>query len=431
MHIVRSALVGSSLLGALLSLAACGSPEPPPAGFGAECQFNADCGDGYVCLDATCVPDDIEAPDPVGDGDGDGDDGSIDVSDWLAPVTMEVPDCDALRATYPDANVCTIEARVGTPSYDAFQELIPVYPEDLEDCGIIEGSLMIFEGMDPQLSYLSGVRGICGDLRFDWAEDVEGLSGLSNLTHVLGRLEISAMWDLTSLQGLESLEEVGELHVANVGVSSLAPLRHLKRTQQLWLAFIDITSLEGLHALEEVGMVHIFNVDGLTTLGGAEALTRVRTVSVDSLPALTSLAGVWRGAPEFVWLDDLPLVTSVPPWPASQTAPVRLSIVDVPQLSAWPSSRLDDRVEHLELRRTGFGGLEMVGEGPWSVEHLELAENPALSDVEALSALTAASSVSIYGNPLLDNCDIEAVFSPMELEELVVHTNGAAGACAP
>jgi hypothetical protein len=62
--------------------AGCGAPTPPRQGFGAECQFSADCGDGYVCLDATCVPDDVEAPDPIGDGDG-------DVDGTLTSVTFE------------------------------------------------------------------------------------------------------------------------------------------------------------------------------------------------------------------------------------------------------------------------------------------------------------------------------------------------------
>ncbi len=93
--------------------AACGSPEPPAGqGFGAECQFSADCGDGYLCTDATCVPDDIEAPDPVGDGDddvgGDGDgDGAWDPWSPMGPIIMDAPDCDALMAIYPEATVCT------------------------------------------------------------------------------------------------------------------------------------------------------------------------------------------------------------------------------------------------------------------------------------------------------------------------------------
>lgn len=139
------------------------------------------------------------------------------------------------------------------------QSQVDAFVAAYSDCATIEGHFVIDGDAslgDPitDLSGLSFIRSVTGDLTIRRAGSLTSLSGLEGLTSVGGNLRVSHN-SLTSLSGLEGLTSVGGLLL--VGSHRL------------------LTSLNGLEALTSVGGILRLSNNGLTSLSGLEGLTSV------------------------------------------------------------------------------------------------------------------------------------------------------------
>jgi hypothetical protein len=413
----------------LLTAAACEPADPPSAGFGAECQYNADCGDGYVCLDATCVPDDVEAPDPLGDG--------VDAPPTRPVVEFEVPDCDALLARYPEAEVCELSVRIGDAAYDSQEAVPPGTPADLAGCEIVMGQMLLLEGSPSSLSFLSDLKGICGHLHIE-DRAVTSLEGLGQLTHVVGNVELSNI-GVRDLDALSNLEEVRELTLARLDVDDLAGLSSLRRAEKLWLYKLpQVSSLAGLSGLVEVNRAYLTELEGLVTLDGLEALAAVhRTLEVERCTGLVDASALdgLGGLPARIAFEQLPSLGALPELsrpvlPVGDDFVASVTLSDLPLITSWPMAPFRGHLFELVVVATGMSELDLV-EGSWSVGELVISNNASLDDITALHALTEAGSVAVYDNPGLDNCELEALFDPMTETAVTIYGNGGQPACAP
>ena len=168
----------------------------------------------------------------------------------------------ALAQPCPDSLYLTRQAQV-----DSFQILYP-------NCTEIEGNVKIGEiwGTDiTDLSGLSALSSIGGDLFIFINQALTSLSGLENLTSIGGNLEIisnHALTDITGLDGLTSV--VGDLAISyNVVLTSLAGLDGLTSIEGrlLILANDALTNLTGLDNIDanSISDLKIFGNNSLST----------------------------------------------------------------------------------------------------------------------------------------------------------------------
>jgi hypothetical protein len=427
------------LLSCVAMATACGTPEPPPAGFGAECQFNADCDEGYVCLDATCVPDDVEAPDPV-NGDGDPPPNGVGVgpnAPWTAHhVRYEATYCEDAVALYPDATFCEVYGWLG-PSVPPGAETYALDPADVAGCGIIAGELHVAGLTTEHLDELSSVKAVCGDLEIAGAS-VTDLAGLSNLTHVIGELRLVDLADLRSLHGLEQLREAHQLELEVLPVADLEGLSGLTRAGSLKAFSLPaLASLQGLSSLEELGSLWLFDLPSLTSLQGLDALLMLHfQLNISDCAELTTLEAL-DGVRSRVGNLELQRLPSLVRTPALELANVYvtlrstiyLSVIDVPQLSTWAIPPLPNAISSVWVERTGLGSLPLFAPEA-AVGRLTIAENPALTDLDTVASLSGVGEVVVTDNAQLDNCDVEALFSGMGTAELTVADNGGQAGCS-
>jgi hypothetical protein len=355
-----------------------------------------------------------------------------------------VPDCDALKARYPDARVCELDGRLGEgePNDDP---LPTVTAADLEGCEILDGVLHVVDAQDSSLSALAGLKGVCGTLFISDDADLTSVGGLSDLTHVVGAFTLQGLDGLTNLSGLSRLEEVGELDLTDLPAEDLASLGSLARVSRLRLALLErVTSLQGLGALEGVDALMLSELASLTSLTGLDTLHTIhRSVSIDACAQLTSLAsldGVMTQGMHLAF-SKLPEVTTLPalvlePMDPAATATGSVHdvwLADLPRVTSWAMPTLAGQIGALSIERTGFVALDMVPSS-WSISwQLMLSENPYLEDVSALDGLERADHVLIHGNPRLDNCALEAQLASVapDAETMSVFDNGGEGACSP
>jgi hypothetical protein len=156
------------------------------------------------------------------------------------------------------------------------QEQIDNFQINYPGCTEIEGNVQI--GVVPgylnitNLSGLSVVTSINGDLFFNCNYGLTSLAGLENLTSIGGSLKIFANHALNNLVGLEGLTFVG-------GDLSIHPNS----------AMINLQGLDNLTSIG--GNLEIFDNNALTSLMGLENVTSILGgLSISSNPALTSLS---------------------------------------------------------------------------------------------------------------------------------------------
>jgi hypothetical protein len=185
----------------------------------------------------------------------------------------------------------------------------------------------------------------------------------------------------------------------------------------LTLLFEDTPLLSDLSGLEgAVSVGHIIAMDApqitdFEPLSGLAALGYVQLLDMDGLTTVEHLSGGIGPDTSEVWLGNLPELTSV--FGLDGLGAVqRLSLVDLPRVtSLTPLAGVTRVRDDFDLERlsslTSLDGLQALRD----VTHLEINENPLLTDVSALSGLTSAYSVDLHGNALLCEDDVLAALA--------------------
>ena len=174
----------------------------------------------------------------------------LDVSDFFAP-----PDCGGDKSI---TNQQGLNAIAG--------------------CKVIDGDLA-FGGSVSDLSLLTHLEEVTGDLRFYQAHDVTELNGLENLKKVGGVLQFIVNDGLENVDGLSSLEQVGSLHFGGThdALKNIDGLSNLTQVDS-FIAFNGPNDLEHLNGLANVqgklkGGISIVSIDRLKNVDGLAGIT--------------------------------------------------------------------------------------------------------------------------------------------------------------
>ncbi|SFZ94336.1 Por secretion system C-terminal sorting domain-containing protein [Flaviramulus basaltis] len=278
-----------------------------------------------------------------------------------------------------------------------------------------------------------------GNVVFSNLNDAGGdLSGLDNITSIIGDLYINSNMGYSSLAGLENLNSIGgDFEI--VGCES-------------------ITNLQGLNGLISVGTSGAENItfritknDNLQNLSGLEGLTTLIgniNITISFNPALTSLQGLNNvttiittpssfGLDDYFIINDNENLASLEGLNSLQTLYSHLrfqnlpALADISALSNLVSITGDVNFQNCDALTT-FNGLENLNfiygdlfivnnnalqnlnglNNLQTVYALELSVNSALTNIQALSSLTTIteedlmySQLNITGNPLLQSLD--------------------------
>ena len=256
--------------------------------------------------------------------------------------------------------------------------------------GVYSGNLRVDATTDPQT--LSGIWCVTGHLDIEnvgWSD----AAPLAQVQAVVGRLAITNSASITALNGLQALQRVGALYLTNdAKLETLDALASLTNVGTLGLN--QLPRLRKLHGLEQVTKVGAVTIGSNALLSSLEGL-RIRETSgiftVTNNPGLTSLAGA-----ESLSRVGLDL------WLISNGA-----LVDLAPLSGVTYVGRTIRVsQHARLQSlAGLGGITRPG--PFS------------------------GNLQVFGNPLLDQCQVQALSGQTGLPCGSCGTNLACSGAAP
>jgi len=151
------------------------------------------------------------------------------------------------------------------------------------------------------LSALSTLTEVTGDISFYDINGLTSLDGLENLTTIGGKLDIEVA-AINSLNGLSSLNSLGSLRLDGIPISNLQGLENLSYLGEFSIVLMPLlSSLEGLEGLNSInghvtiGYADILNLDGLNNLsyiGGHLTIGNTNNlVSLSGLNSLTEISG--------------------------------------------------------------------------------------------------------------------------------------------
>ncbi|KAA0993373.1 T9SS type A sorting domain-containing protein [Dyadobacter aurulentus] len=226
------------------------------------------------------------------------------VTDGSIPVNFNgnAPGCDREQDVLAACNVSSD----GCPPGDITirnDDDIAIYNQLYSSCTSLPGNLTVSNVSN--LSFLSHVTAVAGNVRIEDCPDLTSLNGLQGLESVGGGLLLSTLMALPGLSELENLKAVG---TEGLTIALLPQLTSLDGLEQL-------TSLEGqfyLYNLESLS--DITAVDKLTTVGGDLSFYALPSLSnLDGLNALTSVGGevALYALPSLSNLEGLNAVTSI------------------------------------------------------------------------------------------------------------------------
>ena len=190
-------------------------------------------------------------------------------------------------------------------------------------CDAVSGNVYI-SGFDFDLSPLSNIQSIGGNLTLEFVDNIDGLAslatiggsleidrskltsldGFDSLTNIGGGLALTSNLELIDVQGLEGIESLENLVVQeNHQLTSLDGLSGLTTINgQLYLRWNrDLPNLDAFAGLTTVGEIFIIDmslahIDGLSNAAGYTTfwLERVNSiVNVDALVGVTELAALF------------------------------------------------------------------------------------------------------------------------------------------
>lgn len=161
----------------------------------------------------------------------------------------------------------------------------------------LRGSLILHEVSPKQVSRLSCLREVSGDVKVLSNTSLRTLTGLDGLRTIGGDLHLEDNVALTSLSGLESLEAIGGnlISAHSITLSNLDGLRSLKTVGADVNLFggWKLQRLDGLSALTQVGgSLHLVDMPALSDLRGLGGLSSLDGLCVQGPSGLRSLDGL-------------------------------------------------------------------------------------------------------------------------------------------
>jgi hypothetical protein len=180
------------------------------------------------------------------------------------------------------------------------QEEIDNFQSNYPGCTEIEGDVWINGYNITNLTGLSILNAIYGDLNISGIQSLTSLTGLDNLNSIGGNLFIVNNNALTSLTGLENLNTIeGNLHIdQNDALTCFTGLENLDSIGGYFIILDNnnssLINLTGLDNLTSIGdYLYIALNDALINLTGLENLTSIGGwLEIGWNDALTSLAGL-------------------------------------------------------------------------------------------------------------------------------------------
>lgn len=235
------------------------------------------------------------------------------------------------------------------------------------------------------------------------------LGALAGVTEITGSLDFGGFTG-TELTGLESLRCVG-----------------------LGLAIYDtsLTSTKGLDSLLSVGDISIRQNAALQRVDGFAGLVRATMVGIVANPSVTEIAGFGGLTQAGVTLRDNPRLTRVSAFSALTFAPAGITMsgntaltdfggfVNLVEAQAFGITA-HDALESLD----GFAGLRRVG----SV--LRIENNESLSSVAGLASLESTAALAVEDNPMLPDCDIQALVDRVTIGSTPMISGNLADSCS-
>ncbi len=306
-------------------------------------------------------------------------------------------------------NVTINDNAPGCNSIEEVESLCPDCPEGdvvLTSQAAVDAYVANF----PDCPLISGVLSISGS-------DINDLSGLSNLTAVNGELVISNNPLLSNLEGLNNLEQVNAVSIIeNEGLTSLEGLNSIQEVVNF--VIINCTNIEvidNLDALQSIELLEIVEMSNLTSLEGLSNVS-FSDLTLTGNTSLNTLNGLEGSGPEvnflfvegntslidLVGLNNLTTVTDISILGNS-------SLTSLNGLSPTSVSALfiGDNDSLLNLN-----GLESLTSGDaFNDLFININDNPLLEDISGLSNIEETVNVdfTITNNNLLSQCAIESV----------------------
>ena len=303
-----------------------------------------------------------------------------DSSQEVQAVCSECPDSDVHLLTQADVN-----------------QFIVLYP----NCTQLLYSLTIDDDFDysgiNDLSPLSKLTAIDGNLNIENADSLTNLTGLDNLAFVGGRLIIDYNLNLSDLAALNSLLFVGkDLNIIyNPNLNNLIGLDNLTRIgRDLYVAFSHgFADFVGLNNLSSIGNgLRIQDNHGLVDLSGLENLTLVQgyiSIYANTLSTLKGLENLTSTTYSGISISNNPYLSSLSGLENLTSIGYSLNIIN------------NDTLTTLE----GLDNLVSIS-GP-----LQITDNANLNDLNGIANIdhTTISELLIYDNPNLSVCYVESV----------------------
>ncbi len=303
------------------------------------------------------------------------------------------------------------------------QAAVNTFAVDYPTCTTINGSLQI------------GIEGV--------PSDITDLTPLSNLTTIMEDLRIFDNDLLTSLNGLQNLTQTGTLHLKNNdALASIAALSGLTEAPFSFPAILidnndALTTLNGLQGRTNTVRLYVWGNAVLGSLTGLENLTQAYQVTINFNAALTSLSALQNcavtellavvGNTSLTSLNGLNSVTTLNgPFPVGDALlinqnPALTSLNGLNNLTQARGVQIQDNAALTSL--TGLDNLTQIFglingnltirfnnaltslDGLGSLNSIEkeliIEENPALTNIMGLSALTNVNSIYLFNNDAL------------------------------
>jgi Leucine-rich repeat (LRR) protein len=278
---------------------------------------------------------------------------------------------------------------------------------------------------------LRGLSSVSGTL--DLANnDLTDVEGFESLREVGGVLTLAGN-PLVSVDGLLGLERASDINLSDTLIADLDGLASLWSLLTLGLETCpNLASLEGLSNLSALELLSVSGSPELTELTGLEALEQLGGLFLRDLPALTNvdaLSGVVTM--DVLTLENLPALTNLDGLDGVVSADIEMMLMDLPALESIQGLTGITGAAWLELERTGvidllgFQNLENVANA------FALRENPALTNLRALTSLSYAGGIFVTDNPELPTCEAEWLLDRTSLGSFEIYGNDDGGVCPP
>jgi hypothetical protein len=298
-----------------------------------------------------------------------------------------MPDAGVPDAGQPDAGVSPCDVRLGFTAND---------DSDLErfrGCRTVEGNLTI-ENNVSQLSALTSLERIQGDLSIIETNNLDHLTGLDRLQYVSGNLTLFVDRALARIDGFSALEEVG----GSVSITVNSALRTIDGFPRLvhiggglnlgesnWADTID-----GFPLLESVGGDLKIEYTTVTEIRGFGSLRSVGSLSIRSDTSLRRISAfnTLRVIYGKLYVDYLLSLMTFPDFASLESAEeIHITFTGLTTIRGFNALTHVNRVDlslggNILTSIEGFGSLRAIG------DYLLITDNHQLTSVTAFSQVT-------------------------------------------